>query len=849
MYKISGAVTNVAQLVFVSKKFFFRRKRKKVWKLFTFCIDTGRLSICWLHCIGKLERKEMFVVRRTRIPLSFTSKLLIENTLYRRTLRFKSTAIKIKKNQDNSQLSKQLKALESLTSKVKKNIEDSKEFQKREEIIETSVSSTTNDEVDDIEIDAVFNALGISDSPMQDTPLKIEGEKSSVNNNSSGIDIEKTDLTTLFPAPKPYIQLPHSITDVLTPEILSNITQYETAKWDPVIDSLLKAQTDLGHVLSGYDFHTLVLSIPKKQKLDNKGQIVEKLHELALIGGLVDDNAVVVNDLLALCNFLPKEKASILVETLKTDLVFEEDGKDKVGAKAKDNAKDNGKGTEGTKNKLVGNTTTKAILLNHYARMKDLTSVRHYISELSKLPDSENPMKTSPVIYTSIMQMYMRMDNYSLARETFDTMKFLSVSTAPSTRTYTSMILLDTLNNNIEHGISVYEEMIEKNVKPEPESLLALAKGCGARKGMINKGWDYIIQYYEAGYPVDSQVMEIMMYLGYVDGDLPLVRGIWMNICETKTKLSGNIQLPHPKCTKWLFNTYYKMGDVIEKFKNGQKHMPVGLIDPRVRSIRKKILELTNFRFNEDGNGIPPLIPIVEFDGANTKLMLNEAQALWKYLFDIGGDQRYINPSLIEAYLYVIGRYGELKDFESEWNALTVFEGSKEEASKIKIEEPEEETEETDCDENTDTESLTIDKSKRIEYSIDKIPRNDRFYNLCMHISRHQRSLSFAQKIWQERGEYRKSEYFQSLKPETQDDSDFKFARLMMSVLTELGNVGDAYKLVLSSQSRFIWTNYHLKSLISLCERLGYVTFSKELSKVVRRGDKWIRRQQRRKEL
>lgn len=771
---------------------------------------------------------------------------------------------------ENSKLTQQLKALEQMTKQVKETIkhkEDNvtRELVKKDTSLGISEQDGANDnEVTEHEIDDVFKALGISDGENDSNSpsvLNIEESKNIDRNenvvhntiikNNNGhkneneiIDLNnENELMTIFPTPKPYVTIPESVKSVLTPKILSNITQKETSNWEPVVDALLASSIcdplsnagnndNIENGFTGFDFHKFVSVIPRKQK----EKIVEKLHELALLSGILWGNVHVMNDLLALCNLLPTEKAGILVDTLIKNIKFDRNNSES----ASDDDDDD--------DLIVANITTKAILLNHYARMSDVNKVRQYIADLNELPDAKNPMKTSPVIYTSIMQMYMRLDNYELARETFDTMKFLSLSTSPSPRTYTSMILLDTLHNNIEHGVSVYEEMIEKDIKIEPDALLALAKGCGARHGMVSQGWDFIIKYYENGYAVDSQVMEIMMYLAYVDGDLPFVRGIWMNICETNTKLQGRIELPHGKCTKWLFNTYYKIGDIVENVKNGKRnHVPVGLVDSRVKSIRTKVLELTNFKFHEDA---PPLLPLINFDGSDSKLMLSEARAIWKYLLMYERSEptrEYISDAIIEAYLYVVGRYALLKTFENEWFKLTFFDNEGiEEGDKVSIEEPSErEYIFDDADKDDTTTNIVNNQQTLMLPVIGKTPRTDRLYNMCMHIARHQGSLSFAQDIWVERGKYRKSTKFQKKTVDKQDDADFKFARLMLSVLTHTGNVGDAYKLVLSSQNRFVWTRYHLKSLLMLCERLGYTTFAKELVKVVKRGDKWFRRQKR----
>lgn len=751
------------------------------------------------------------------------------------SIKRRSTLEEGKFNRINSKLTEQLQALEEMTKQVKETLKVKKE---ENDLRETKKDLSINQsEVNEEDIDKVFNSLGLSEidthAEIQDT-LKIADTKVEQNETTSDVSLDianQKDLMNLFPQPKTYVSLPSSVTQVLSPEQISHITREETADWEPVIDGLLNSticdptSTNVAEEeFTSNDFHQLVTSIPRKHKI----QVVEKLHELALRSGVVWGNIHVMNQLLSLCNLLSKEKANLIVEALLNDIQINEteDGDKKNDAS-------NEMIEKNKTDKVVGNTNTKSVLLNHYARIGDVPKVREFVAELNKLPDHKNPMKTSPVIYTSIMQMYMRLNNYELAKETFDTMKFLSVSTSPSSRTYTSMILLDTLNNNIEHGISVYEEMKNKEIKIEPQALLALAKGCGARTGMVAQGWDFVIKYYQEGYPVDSQVMETMMYLAYVDGDLPFVRGIWTNICETNTKLNKSIHLPHPKCTKWLFNTYYKVGDFNKD--SNTNHVPIGLTDPRVKSIRTKVLELTNFSFHPDA---PPLLPNFDLNGSNSKMMLSEARALWKYMIEKTNND-YIQQELVEAYLYVVGRYSSIEIFQQEWEKLTIFdnEGLENEMT-VEIEDPEEA-------------EIKLNESKQIQTrdteKFGRFLRNDRLYNMCMHIARHQGSLSFAQKIWSERGRYRKGTKFQKLSITKQDAADFKFARLMLSTLTFTGNVGDAYKLVLSSQNRFVWTKYHLKSLISVCEQMGYTTFSRELQSVIKKSNRWIKRQAERK--
>lgn len=662
--------------------------------------------------------------------------------------------------QMSSTLSQDLKSLESLTAKVENVIKA--KASKVEEIKERETKKDLIDKVDksgqDLQQDPEQDVQDVLDSLVlgQVEPFQVAKQIGKGTENGG---------LNLFPTPKAFVNLPKSITESISPKTLGYLTSPTNANWAPLVTELISKTEDLSLHITPVDFHDLVHSIPKSQR----ESVVLMLHELAIKSGVADvgnesQKRLVLNDLLALCVHLPVSQAEIVVGKVLEDFDTAE------LATNTQSENDPTPASESQNTKLVTpNVITKTILLNHYARMKSPKQVQTIIADLNTLPADINPLTTTPVIYTNVMQMYVRLGQPRLARETFDTMTFLSTKTAPSSRTCTSMILTDTLNNDIEHAMEVYNNMKTSGTSVEPDALLALAKGCGTRGGsktgpqMIIQGWSFIIQYYNQGHPINERVMEIMMYLASVDSDVDLARAILINVIEQKSRGKSQVDLSNLRLVKWLYNAYYK------KLLGGQS---VGFMDDKVRVVRNRIIASLNFTFSD----APPLLPQVSLD---RRLIVPEGRALWKYLND---RHVQLSPEVYEAYLYLLGM-GDMNLFKLEWQK--------------------------------------------------KMFTNDRIYCAALHIARHKKDIEFAKVVWEERGKYRLQEEFQQLKARDQDMADFKFARLMMSLFVTCGELDDAFRIILSSKRRFKWNYYHVKSLITLCERLGAVGLKREILKVV----------------
>ncbi|ODV84679.1 hypothetical protein CANARDRAFT_8259 [[Candida] arabinofermentans NRRL YB-2248] len=700
-------------------------------------------------------------------------------------------------------LKRQIDSLTSFTSQIEKYVQRKEQLKKENELKEElSVDEIEDDASLDEEVDMIFNELISSGQNQNQNQLKLT-DGSSTSTSAAYLDKYdefEGDPLTLFPPPKPYVELPMSLESKLDTETLKFISKSETQNWIPVINHLYENGNGLQGVKSQEVIH-LIKSIPR----DQRPLVVGKIHEMCLMEDLLSNSGVgLYNCLMSCYNLITVNESVHIIEGLYKDMI-----------------------TKG----IQANVTTFGILTQLYAKRKDIDSVRSILNKMQKAG-----FKPTMEIYTTILQLYVRLNKYDLATDVFTTMKFQSISTAPSSKTYTSMILLDVLNNNIEHALSLVDEMDSLKLEKERRCYIALIKGCSTRKELLTKGWEYVLEYYSKGWGNDQELSEVMLCLAVKDGDLTLVRGLFLNIFNVlrRSNVGKDDEIEgvtSGTALKYLFNGYFH-------YNGSPRQGFVSDTDERVKAVKIGVLQSCDFELN-DGLPFLPTVNLVD-----DELILKEAEVVFDY--HLVKFPKMITPEIIEALLFVFSNRGEnIKKFEQLWEKYTYKESTEEIQGKTTIEEPEiiTETEESKTETETEKKDSSIPPVVELAESINlKIPRDDRLYNSCMHAARHFKDVIFAQKIWIERGQFRKTERFQKLKPNQQDDLDFKFARSMLSVFTSTGNLMDAYQVVLSSQNRFVWTYYHLKSLISLAETMGYVRIKDELLKVVKKGNKFIKK-------
>jgi hypothetical protein len=102
-----------------------------------------------------------------------------------------------------------------------------------------------------------------------------------------------------------------------------------------------------------------------------------------------------------------------------------------------------------------------------------------------------------------------------------------------------------------------------------------------------------------------------------------------------------------------------------------------------------------------------------------------------------------------------------------------------------------------------------------------RVARTTRLYITALQAAGRFEAYAFGQRIWQERGQYRKSAAFTAMTRATKDREDFEFAVAMVSALTKMGMLQDALAVVVSTEYQFRWSRKELSELYHAAADVG----------------------------
>lgn len=102
------------------------------------------------------------------------------------------------------------------------------------------------------------------------------------------------------------------------------------------------------------------------------------------------------------------------------------------------------------------------------------------------------------------------------------------------------------------------------------------------------------------------------------------------------------------------------------------------------------------------------------------------------------------------------------------------------------------------------------------------MPRTSLTYVIALKAAGKSKNYKFAQRIWSERGTYRRSSSFKELSRSAKDELDFQFASAMVSCLTKMNLLDDALAILLSTEYQFKWTWKELNELYKAAVNIGH---------------------------
>lgn len=476
---------------------------------------------------------------------------------------------------------------------------------------------------------------------------------------------------------------------------------------------------------------------------------------------------------------------------------------------------------------------TYELMIRVHGKRNDLEKINHFLGEMKA-----NKLEPSPVIYLDILStcVYKARD-HKQAVEIFDTLKFLSQKTKPDTRAYQDIIVSYVNNNDIEKALDLYREMLNTGVSVNQKILVALAKGCISREELKLKAWDFMFDIYNNGWEPSLETYEYMMYLASKDFDVSFTRALYSKLNE-----SGSLTA---KAFTFLMLAYSRAAVAckIDCPPSSITFHETG------RIFRRNILSDLKYTGSSDKDESVNL-PFLPFLDLKTKReILAESSAMWAYT--LIHNPEFINSENTNTYLNIAAHIGSIEDFEERFNSTTYLDvAQNENQTRFIIDESEINTlKDDDNNEDTDlSKTKTRDKNsmttspllqqlgKTPNLSVKKVARTSLTYVIALNAAGNCKNYPFAQKIWVERGLFRKSPLFTNLSRDKKNKLDFEFASAMVSSLAEMNLLQDALAILVSTEYQFKWTWRELHKLYEKAEMHGHDKLCKTIKGIVHRA-------------
>lgn len=473
---------------------------------------------------------------------------------------------------------------------------------------------------------------------------------------------------------------------------------------------------------------------------------------------------------------------------------------------------------------------TYELMIRVHGKRNDLEKINHLLREMKV-----NKLEPSPIIYLDILSTCVyKARNHKQAVEIFDTLKFLSQKTKPETRAYQDIIVSYVNNDDIEKALDLYREMLNSGVVVNQKILVALAKGCISREELKLKAWDFMFDIYNNGWEPSLETYEYMMYLASKDFDIAFTRALYNKLNE-----SGSLTA---KAFTFLMLAYSRAAIAckIDCPPSSITFHETG------RIFRRNILSGLKYTGPSDKNESINL-PFLPFLDLKTKHeILAESSAMWAHT--LVHNPEFINSENTNTYLNIAAHIGSIEDFEQRFNSTTYLDVAQNEnqtrfvidESTLSILKDDVNNGDTDLSKTMTRDRSSITTSPLLQQlektSLRKVARTSLTYVIALNAAGNCKNYPFAQKIWVERGLFRKSPLFNNLSKDKKNKLDFEFASAMVSSLAEMNLLQDALAILVSTEYQFKWTWRELNRLYEKAEMHGHDKLCKTIKGIVHRA-------------
>lgn len=452
-------------------------------------------------------------------------------------------------------------------------------------------------------------------------------------------------------------------------------------------------------------------------------------------------------------------------------------------------------------------------------------------------------------VYSNVLTTCVyRSPDHKQAVEVFDSMRFISEATKPGTRAFQDIIVLYVNADDVEKALDLYQEMLTGEIPLNQNILAALARGCAQRPELRAKAWEFMFEIYTQGWTPTLDSFHYMIYLAARDGDLPLARALYAKLLVAGTA------------------TPRAFGFLLLAYNHADTQLPAVMALENGRNFRRNLLAdlvIVN-------GGCLPFLP--RQDLTSEVELMAELSALWAHHLMMGGFALAENAG---SYLSIAARARTLEEFIERWE-LTTFLDTTGAQTRVHIE-PEDEAElktameglrmdeqveQDDTDEPIELEvdesvseatktnfavvepeetakslvrSPILDELSRLQ-QLAKVARNSLHYVIALKAAGAHRNYKFAQQIWTERGEFRRTPQFRNLARAARDRQDFQFATAMIQALVQMQLLDDALAVLLSTEYQFKWTWAQLVHLHRAAVEVGNDKIAHTVRQIAKRA-------------
>lgn len=439
-------------------------------------------------------------------------------------------------------------------------------------------------------------------------------------------------------------------------------------------------------------------------------------------------------------------------------------------------------------------------VIKAYSKVNDLKACVRTLKQMQ----NEGVDQPSKRVTTNLLQTCIKVGDFKQADEIFSMMKYLSAETQPDRRVYNSMLLAAAKQHNVDRVLDLYREMTTRTIDPldpDMETLLTLIYACARDKKTHLQAWQYVLELQERKFPITRKLINTLLYLCGSTGELSFARALFRQLCLHESSYPDS----------------YAINSLFKAYVNYQP----GFFSPVLTTtlgnqIRSAFLVSTASNSKDesfDPHKMPPFLSV--------PMLRNSQQAIWEsravFAFLKENHPHLLNDKITLNYLAIPANLGDLNEFKTRYEEQTYFEDY--------------------------TTNSVINKTVPGVMS-----RNHYVYDLaikaCSNISASdpQNTLAFAMEMWTNRGQWRKTPGFTSLSKQDRFQSDFLFARGMITTFANAGEINDAIDLLKSSIKQFNWKHHHIQPLINKLIELDDTSSLATIRRLIKQ--KWSQHEQ-----